>query len=134
MYIILEAHHRFDNDAVADLWSLIRRVYAIHPELTTAIHRPEIAHIAHIALAAWQRRDEYLRQQRDFDLQSEYESPQWILDLRRKFDVPHGNESFATDPAEQRPAIDASQLLPLDFDFDSIDWSFWDEMQLDLAL
>ena len=138
MYIILEAHHRFDDDSVADLWSLIGRVYINHPRLMIAVHHPDLASIVHITLVAWQRRHTHIRQQcqqrHNFNQLKESESPPWILELRRKLDLPEVNSTLAPDSTAQEPAIDASQLLPPDFDFDLIDWSFWENPHLDAAL
>lgn len=138
VYIILEAHHRFDDDAVANLWSLISRVYVIHPSLINAVHRPDIASIARITLVAWQRRYAHIQQQcqqrHNFDLLNESQPPPWILELRRKFELPDVDSTLGADSTEREPVIDASQLLPLDFDFDLIDWSFWEDPHLDAAL
>lgn len=138
MYIILEAHHRFDDDAVTELWSLIGRVYVNHPKLMIAVHHPDVASIVRITLVAWQRHYAHIRQRcqqrHNVDLLDESEPPPWILELRRKFDLPEVNSAFAPDATAGEPAIDASQLLPPDFDFDSIDWSFWENQHLDAAL
>lgn len=40
----------------------------------------------------------------------------------------------ALDATAQEPAIDASQLLPLDFDFDVIDWTFWENWHVNATL
>lgn len=138
MYIILEAHHRFDDDAVVDLWSLIGRVYVSHPRLMVAVHHPDIASIVRITLVAWQRHYTHI-QQRDqqrhnLNLLEQSEPPSWILELRRKFDPTEVDSTLAPDSTAQEPAVDTSQLLPPDFDFDSIDWSFWENADLDAAL
>jgi len=135
VYIILEAHHRFDDDAVADLWSLIGRVYINHPRLMTAVHHPDIASIVRITLVAWERRYTHILQRcHNVGLLNESEPPPWILELRRKFDLPEVNSTLAPDSTALEPAMDVSQLLPPDFDFDSIDWSFWENSHLDAAL
>jgi hypothetical protein len=135
VYIILEAHHRFEDDAVADIWSLIRRVYEFHPELTTAVHRPEIVSVARITVAAWQRRHAYImcQQRNNVDLSGDYEPPQWISEVCRKFDFPLVNTAFAASSTTHEYPFDTGQLLLSDFDFDSIDWSFWHEVQRDAA-
>lgn len=141
MYIILEAHHRFEDDAVADLWSLIGRVYLHHPKLMTAVHHPDIASIVQITLAAWLKRYMHIRQRHQqsqqrhrVDSLNESEPPPWIQELRQKFDLPEVDSTSAADPTAREPAIDASQLLTPDFDFDLIDWSFWENSNLDAAL
>ena len=124
MYVLLEAHHRFDKDEVKDLWSLIRRIYATHPELSTATRRVEAATVARITLAAWQRHDAYIRQHQ---VDESYERPQWIVELCQNFNLPQPDTTLPTDSAMQEPAFDANQLLPVDFDFDVFDWAVWDE-------
>lgn len=138
MYVILEAHHRFDNDAVVDLLSLIGKVYIHHPTLMTAVSHPDIASIAQITLAAWQKHHTYAQQQyqqrHDTRLLNESELPVWVQELQRKFDLPEVNPEPAPDRVVRESAIGASQLLPLDFDFDSINWSFWENLHMDTAM
>lgn len=107
----------------------------------TAVHHPDIASIVQITLAAWQRRYMRLRQRHQrsqqrlsVELLSESETPLWIQELRQKFDLPELESTFAADPTARDPAIDTSQLLPPGFDFDAIDWSFWENSNLDAAL
>ena len=126
MYVVLEAHHRFDNEAVGDLWSLIHRVYTIHPELSTGTRRAEAATVARITLAAWQRHDAHNRQH-EMDVDEPYERPEWIVELCQNFNLPQPDTTLATDSAMQESAFDANQLLPVDFDFDVFDWAVWDE-------
>ena len=103
-----------------------------------AVHHPDIASIVRITLVAWQRHYAHIRQrgQQGYngDLSNEPEPPQWILELRRKFDLPEVNSTFAPDLTAQEPAIDADQLLPPEFDFDSNDWSFWENPHLNAVL
>ncbi|KAK5032822.1 hypothetical protein LTS07_004232 [Exophiala sideris] len=126
VYIILEAHHRFDNDRVTDLWTLIRRIYDIHPELSTASRRTEAGTVARITLAAWQRHDAYIRQ-RQANVNESYEPPQWIGEMCQNFNLPQPTATSASGSVVPVPAVDASQLLPADFDFDVFDWAAWDE-------
>lgn len=66
---------------------------------------------------------------------AEHEPPQWIAQLCQKFDLPHLNSATAsTDSAAQWAAFDGNQLLGLDFDFDSVDLSMWDESRMNAAL
>lgn len=138
MYIILEAHHRYDDDAVEEIWSLIGRVYDVHPKLKLAIQNPDVVATVHITLAAWQRRHSYLQHQpqRMYQLNSVDSSvaPAWISELRQKFDIPEMNSTPALDTTMQGPLLDASQLLPFDFDFNSMDLSFWDSANMDESL
>lgn len=133
MYIILEAHHRFDNDTVTDLWALIRRIYAIHPELSTASRRAEASTVARITLAAWQRHDAYIRQ-RQGNVTESYEPPQWIVEMCHNFGLPPPTTTSASDSAVPVPVCDTSHLLPADFDFDVFDWAAWDETYSDTAV
>jgi hypothetical protein len=138
VYIILEAHHRFDNDTVEDLWLLIGKVYVHHFTLMTAASGPDIASIARITVVAWQRRHTYVQQRYqqhpNTDLLNESEVPSWVQELRQKLDLPEVDPAPAPDATAREPAIDASQLLPLDFDFDVIDWTFWENSHLDATL
>lgn len=56
------------------------------------------------------------------------------MELRRNFDLPEASSIFAPDLIAREPAIDADQLLSPDFDFDSIDWSFWENPHLNAAV
>ena len=134
--MILEAHHRYDDDAVEDLWSLIGRVYAVHPRFMGVVHNPDIVATVRITVAAWQRR--YAHVQRKVQERLHIESndstpPAWISELCQKFDLPEVTSTLPTDLMTPETLIDTSQLLPFDFDFDSMDWSFWQDASLDAA-
>lgn len=60
-----------------------------------------------------------------------HEPPEWIVELRRKLDLPDIDSVLAPNSAAGEPTMDVSQLLPLDFDFDMIDWSVWEDPSLD---
>ena len=134
MYIILEAHHRFDDPAAADLWSLIRQVYAVHPEAKTAAERPEIAAVARITVAARQKYDAHIIQQQRATgtVTTDAREPTgWIAELCQNFGLPQVNTATADDSdAFQFAAMESSDLLPADFDFDMIDWSIWEETRM----
>lgn len=144
MYIILEAHHRFTDPSVADLWSLIQRVYAVHPEARSASERPEIAAVARITVAAWQQYDAHLQQQANSSAAMAgvaREIPEWIAELCRNFGVQilkgqHGEKQQTAEESAQMGVLgvgegDGSEfLLPADFDFDMIDWSIWEEARM----
>ncbi|GAB7354459.1 hypothetical protein MBLNU459_g4942t2 [Dothideomycetes sp. NU459] len=149
VYIILEAHHRFGSDTVADLWSLIGKVYVCHPPLMAATSRPDIASIARMTLVAWQRRQarvpQHNQQRYNTDLLNESEPPPWIQELSRKIAPVDADPKPAPDAPAREPMAaaaaapaTASHPLPLeidfDFDFDMIDWSFWDKSCMDAAL
>ena len=135
MYVILEAHHRFIDNDVTNLWTLIGRVYLGHPKLMTAIHHPDVVSIVQMTLVAWQRRYTYMRHKcQDVDVVNATETPLFIVELRRNFNVPEQNPAHASDLMATEPAVDFSQLLPPDFDFDSIDWSVWEDPNLDASL
>ena len=94
----------------------------------TAIHHPDIVSIVRMTLVAWERRINHLRQQHNGA--NVGESPSWIQELRRNFDLPE----VPTQAPDPTTAMEMSPLLPPDFDFDSIDWSVWGDPNLDLAL
>ena len=123
VYIILEAHHRYDSDAVVELWSLLGRVFINHPTLMTAASRSDIAPIARITLAAWWR--QHLRDE-------SRSPPQWIKELRQKSHLPEIDPRSGSLAAGHPRTNDDHQGCPtdLDFDFDLIDWSFWDTLHL----
>ena len=133
MYVILEAHHRYDDDAVENLWSLISRVYAVHPKLKMAVHNPDIVATVRITLVAWQKRHAYM-QQHSIDSASHSALSAWISELCQKFDLPEVSSTSAPDSGIQKSVIDTSQLLPFEFDFDSMDWPLWEDLSLDAAL
>ncbi|KAF4977232.1 hypothetical protein FZEAL_6215 [Fusarium zealandicum] len=130
IYVILESYHRFDQDAVADLWSLIGKTYAAYPELTTTVHRQDIMFAARITSASWERyRAHIARQSPAVPL----EPPSWILDLCHSFCLPRPGQTSAE--ADEGVFPDASQLVDvMDFNFDTVDWAMWDESFTDQGL
>jgi hypothetical protein len=138
VYVILEAHHRYDDDAVDDLWSLIGRVYVVHPKLMVAVHNPDIITTVRITLIAWQRRQTYKQHRSNHcqcvDSSNDSVPPAWISELCQKFDLPEVSSTFAAESMVQEPVIDTSQPSHFDFDFESMDWSFWENSSLEAAL
>jgi hypothetical protein len=129
VYLILEAHQRYDNHQVGDLWSLISRVYDVHPDLMTAVNRPEVTFIARITVAAWQKYDIEMREQRSGGHGAiAIETPEWIRQLCYNFNLPP-TDSLATI-GEIAPSFnsDPAQLLSTNFDFNMIDWSSWEAL------
>ena len=126
------------DDDVANLWTLIGRVYLGHPKLMTAVHHPDVVSIVRMTLVAWQRRHTHMQQQcqqpQDVDMLSATETLPWIVELRRNFNIPEEQPTHAPDSTAKETAVDFSQLLPPDFDFDSIDWSVWQDPNLDASL
>ncbi|KAH8899095.1 hypothetical protein GQ53DRAFT_802469 [Thozetella sp. PMI_491] len=123
VYVILEAHHRLDDhNAAADLWDSIRKVYAIHPELKRAVHRAEVTSVARLTLAAWQKHNANIQQERLGNGSAEHEIPQWIVEISENFNLPHIDST------------NASPIVPADFDFDMFDWSNWEESYLNTGL
>lgn len=111
-------------------------MYAVHPRLVTAVNSPDVNAAVRITLAAWQRRLAHVQhksQKRNGVSQlDDSVTPTWISDLCQKFDLP-AITSMSSDLMMQEPVIDPSHLLPSDFDFDSMDWSFWENSYLDGA-
>lgn len=158
VYMILEAHHRPSEAITNDLWPLISIIYSVHPTLGTAIHHPDITCIVRITLAAYQKRHVYILEQyrqrntnhnihgqsnsltvsgSGSDPEMEPQPPQWIQDLKQKFNLSDMTEFSTLFPepttAAREPGIDDPRegLLPPDFDFDMIDWKFWENAGLD---
>ena len=129
MYLVLEAHQRYDDHRVVDLWSLIGRVYDAHPDLMTAANRPEVTFIARITVAAWQKYDIQMRQQRSgMHGAIAMETPEWIRQLCYNFNLPLADSSATILEVAQSFSSDPAQLLSTNFDFDMIDWSFWEAL------
>ena len=124
VYLLLEANHRFDQDEVANLWSLIHDVYDVHPELRAAGHRSEWDLVAHIMIVAWQKHKIYVQEchvRRNEPIVRE--DPEWIMDLRCNFGIPDSDLSMP-DSSMHMPELDPNWTLPDDllFDFNTIDW------------
>ena len=109
----------------------------------------------HITLAAYHKRHVYiLEQYRQCNTNSLTESrsgygpelepqpPQWIQDLKQKLKLSERTEPSTLFPeptaaASESIADDAGEgLLPsdFDFDFDMIDWKFWENAGLDAVV
>lgn len=135
MYVVLEAHHRFDNDDVENLWSLIGRVYLGHPKIMTAVHHPDVISIVQMTLAAWQRRHTYILQKdHNFMGASHSVTPSWITELRQRFNMPEEHPTVAPASTAGEPIVDVDQFLNPEIDFDSINWSVWEDPNLDASL
>ncbi|KAJ4286310.1 hypothetical protein N0V90_013344 [Kalmusia sp. IMI 367209] len=129
VYVILEVHQRYDDQNVVDLWSLIGRVYDVHPDLMTAVNRPEVIFIARITVAAWQNYDIQMRQQRSgVHSGIAMENPEWIRQLCYNFNLPLTDSSASVEEIAQSFNSDPSYSLPANFDFDMIDWSSWEAL------
>ncbi|KAK8036214.1 Zn2/Cys6 DNA-binding protein [Apiospora rasikravindrae] len=130
VYVLLECHHRFDQTEVVDLWDLVRRLHDVHPQLRTAVDRHEVASVARITIAAWQKYAAHPQQQQG----GTFEHPQWVLDLCQNFGFPLAAEVAPTAAAaaaadtESQEQEDTSQLAGIDFDLDMFDWSIWEEL------
>ena len=97
-----------------------------HPASDTP-PRPEVVSVAHITLVAWQKRPAGVR----------VPQPEWITKLCRDFNLvaPEPTVSHNEDAAEQwQLRHDAAELLGVEFDFDSIDWSMWEELDMEARL
>jgi hypothetical protein len=127
VYVILEAHQRSGEPQVVDLWNLISRVYQNHPDLMTAVSRPEVDFLARITIAAWQKYDLEMRQRKSGVVAME--TPEWIRQLCHRFNLPLIDASTATEEGGQSLSFDPAQLLLENFDFDMIDWSAWEALR-----
>jgi hypothetical protein len=130
VYLVLEAHQRYDDHQVVDLWSLIGRVYDVHPDLMTAANRPEVIFIARITVAAWQKYDNQMRQKSSgVHGAIAIETPEWIRQLCYNFNLPLTDSSATIEEVAQSCSPDsAALLLSTNFDFDMIDWSSWEAL------
>lgn len=126
MYLVLEAHHRYDDSRVWDLWNLIGRVYDVHSDLMTATNRPEMDFIARITVAAWQKYEIFVRQQKSPT--TRIETPEWIQKLCHNFNLRLTGSSGTDEAVEISLGADTACFLPEHFDFDMIDWSAWEAL------
>ena len=115
VYIVIEAHHRAATIEASTLWMLINKVCELHPTLTTALGRPEVFAIARLIVLAWQQRQDYLQQR-----QEQLEKPWCVNELE------HGLKPPSLDRSGSDSAVGDLGSLGFDFDFDSIDWSYWE--------
>ncbi|KAK7959112.1 Zn2/Cys6 DNA-binding protein [Apiospora aurea] len=130
VYVLLECHHRFDQPEVVDLWDLVRRLHDVHPQLRSAVDRHEVASVARITIAAWQKYAVHAQQQQQQD--ETFEHPQWVLELCQNFGFSPAAEVAPTAAAvastESQEQEDISQFRGIDFDLDMFDWSIWEEL------
>lgn len=126
VYVLLECHHRFDEAEVVDLWDLVRRLHEVHPQLKTAVDRNEVASVARITMAAWQRYAAHAQKQQG----GTFEQPQWITELCQNFGFSPATEAAPTTAAdtEIQEQEDVSPLADIDFDLDMFDWSIWEQV------
>ena len=113
VYIVIEAHHRAATAEAATLWTLINKVCELHPTLTTAVGRPEVYAIARLIVLAWQQRQDCLQER-----QEQAEKPWCVGELERALKPP------PSDGESSKSVVQDLGLL--DFDFDLIDWSYWE--------
>lgn len=124
MYLILEARQRYADHKAVGLWDLIHRVYNVHTDLMTAVSLPEVTFFAHITVAAWQK---YATHMRERSLGT-IEDSEWIRQLCHNFSMPLIESSVAVEKATQSCNSEDVQFLPMNFDFDMIDWSSWEAL------
>ena len=129
MYVILEASHRSEDEAVTEIWTVIRRTYETHADLRTSVHRQDVRFSARITANAWQKYTAYLQKK---DPSGHQKSSQWILDLYQTFGLPQPN--VPSGAANTEVDGDPEQPFDFDFDLDMVDWSAWDKAYLDTGL
>jgi hypothetical protein len=123
---------------VAELWSLIEQVYAVHPDAKKTAERPEIAAVARITVAAWHTYNAHVLQQQlgarsGASVAIAKQTPTWILELCQNFGLASHDSTIHAPEDTATPAgigIDPSLFLPAEFDFDLIDWSIWEEISI----
>jgi hypothetical protein len=111
VYILIEVHHRAILPEAAELWVLINRVCELHPKLTTSINYPQVYAIARLIILAWQHRQEALQHGG-----GGVEKPWCVSKLEEALGL---NEPEQLDHAAMLPELDG-------FDFEMIDWTFWE--------
>lgn len=128
MYVILEAHHRAEEDSVTDIWDVIRRLYAAHPDLKSARDNREFVFAARITLAAWHTRAVYL--QKGFGENADVR-PAWIMEICANFELtppglPVANGTMGENGIGGGSDANAIYEMAMDFDFDLLDWTAWE--------
>ena len=113
------------------MWELVRRLHEVHPQLKTAVDRNEVASVARITIAAWQRYAAHAQKQQQQS--GTFEQPQWITELCQNFGCSLAAEAAPTTAvaavdAETQEQEDAGQLAGIDFDLDMFDWSIWEQV------
>jgi len=116
VYILIETYHRAATSEAVSLWKLVNRVCELHPRLSTATEYPEVYAVAHLVLRAWQHREEYLQAQ-----QKDVEKPWCVMKFTSALSAPDESTFNTTNGLDDLA----------DFDFDLIDWSFWETGRFD---
>jgi hypothetical protein len=118
VYIVIEAHHRAATREAEGLWQLIGKVCEVHPKLMTAVHFPEVSAVARLAVLAWkQRRENWEKGTSGVELTEKGLETPWYIDVFQRM-LDGGKESEEAGEA----AVGGLE----DFDFDLIDWDFWE--------
>lgn len=159
VYVLIEARRQFDRPKVKTIWALLSEVYGANPTLSDLAEDRRKSYAAELMIAAWRARDNMLLgPQRD--THGAPQKPGFLLDLESKLSqiIGAGNterpskrkldEAAAVGSTVTKKAVPPTGLhmpdlslesvvhdqLDLDaigdIDFDVIDWSFWENIQL----
>ena len=158
VYVLIEARRQFDKPKAEAIWALLSEVYGANPTLSDLAEDRRKSYASELMTAAWKARENVLRgPQRD--THNAPQKPAFLMNLESKLNqvTETGNierpskrklEETAPNSAVTKKIVPATGLhmpnLPLenvihdqldldaigDIDFDVIDWSFWENIQL----
>jgi len=156
-YMLLEARRLAHDPIATRIWTLLAELYTSNPGLSRNLVDRRKSYAIELVSAAWKARAGLLhQQQQDRGASHAIKKPAFLVDLEKTLAV--FNESIKTDssgkrkldntedshagmskkhavmPGEGLPSdgMDLNQLdldLMNDFNFDAIDWSFWEMAQ-----
>ena len=159
VYVLVKARRQFDKPRVETIWSLLSEVYGANPTLSELAEDRRKSYAAELMTVAWRARDSILYgPQRDTP--GAPQKPAFLVNLESKLNqiIEAGNiegpskrklaDTATLNSAATKKAVPATGLhmpeLPIenvihdqlsldaigDIDFDVIDWSFWENIQL----
>ena len=159
VFVLIEARRQFDKPKVEIIWALLSEVYGANPTLSELAEDRRKSYAAELITAAWRARDNILHgPQRD--TAGAPQKPAFLVSLESKLNqiTKAGNierptkrnlaDTATLNSAATKKFVPATGLqmpeLPIenvihdqldldaigDIDFDVIDWSFWENIQL----
>lgn len=149
VYVVIEARWKSNTRKAEQIWELLSEVYAANRGLSELSKDRRKAYAVELMVAAWKPRDKFLfeQSQRD-DGYHPPKEPAFLVAL--EVEVAKLKEADTTDQSKRKhddaeivdlPPVKKSaisidtqpQVVPMgdpaigqfDFDFDDVDWSFW---------
>jgi hypothetical protein len=126
IYIILESHARYKDPQSQVLWELIDKVCTLQPQLSSAaIGFPEIYAVARLVDQAWRKREgsnDLTENERQSSLQ--ITKPSCVTRFEKALGIE--NSTTEANGVGDQEGLDKELHEMEEFDFDLIDWSFWE--------